>query len=169
MNLKLPVNHRSLAILCLTALLVMACSFSVTLPNLDQLSQGVGSTAQVFITQAQGAIDLTLQAITPGANRAEAPKDIPVLSDATGFYGNQTHVLYMTTTAPKDVLAFYKQQMPIDGWAEAPGEKVTEHTAWLAFTKGDRTATIVITSGSGVSVDIDIKQEISPTATSGTT
>jgi len=170
MNPKPPATRRTLALLGLTVLLVIACSFSVTLPDLNRLSQGLDSTAQALITQAQGDISLTLQAITPGANRAEAPKDIPVLPDATGFYGNQTHVLYATATAFKNVVDYYQQQMPAEGWEEAPGEQVTEHSAWLVYTKEDRTATVVITSSSnGVAVDIDIKQEALPTITPGAT
>jgi hypothetical protein len=171
MNPKPAINHRARAVLSLIALLVVACSFSVTLPDLSQLSQGAGSTAQAVITQAQGDLNLTLQAITPGANRTEAPKDIPVLSDATGFYGNPTHVLYMTTTSLKDVTAFYKQQMPDEGWAEASSDdKITEHSALLTFKKEDRTATVILTaSSSGVSVDIDIKQEVVPATVKGIT
>jgi len=168
MNTQPPATRRSLAVLGFTVLLVIACSFSATLPDLNQISQGAGSTAQAFITQAQGDINLTLQAITPGANKAEAPKDIPVLSNAIGFYGSQTHVLYSTTTAFKDVLAYYRQQMPAEGWGGAPGEEVMEHAAWLIYTKENRTATIIITaSGSNVAVDIDIKQEALPTITAG--
>jgi hypothetical protein len=169
MNTHPPATRRSLAVLGFTVLLVIACTFSVTLPNLNQISQGAGSTAQAFITQAQGDINLTLQAITPGANKAEAPTDIPILSDATGFYGSQTHVLYSTATTFTDVLAYYRQQMLTKGWGEAPGEEVMEHAAWLIYTKENRTATIIITaSGNNVAVDIDIKQEALPTITAGT-
>ncbi|HTX78952.1 MAG TPA: hypothetical protein VMC62_04755 [Longilinea sp.] len=158
MKPNLSATPRTLALLGFTVLLVIACSFSVDLSAINQIPQGIDSTAQAIITQAQGEINLTLQAITPGANRAEAPTDIPVLPDATGFYGSQTHILYTTKTAFNDVVSYYQQQMPDQGWKETPGEAIAEHTAWLIYNKDNRTATVVITSSNnGVAVDIDIK------------
>ncbi len=97
-------------------------------------------------------------------NCGGAPSDIPLMPDAvdTSAFGDLT--LYSSASTFADVVAFYKEQMPANGWAEdsAADEVATDTFTTLNFTKDGRTASITITrdtSADATSVLISLSGE----------
>lgn len=79
-------------------------------------------------------------------NCGGAPQDIPLMPDAVdvGALGGTT--TYNSPTAFADVVAFYKGQMPANGWTELEGGLSAEDFAQLKFAKGGRQASVSISA-----------------------
>jgi len=91
-----------------------------------------------------------------------APEDIPIMPDAKdqSSFGDLT--TYTSPSALNDVVAFYKAEMPGNGWTEdaSSGSFSSETFTTLSFTKDGRTASITITydQASGTTVLIQISE-----------
>jgi hypothetical protein len=71
------------------------------------------------------------------------------MPDATNVstFGNM--VSYESSSSLDDVLAFYQEQMPAEGWSDRGNSFISESSAMLSFTKNDRTATVTLTDAGG--------------------
>ncbi|HLF28338.1 MAG TPA: hypothetical protein VJG32_18555 [Anaerolineae bacterium] len=84
--------------------------------------------------------------IVPPENCGGAPEDIPLMPDATDTSAFGETTTYTSASTFEDVVAFYNEQMPANGWtAEESGGFSMEDFASLSFTKEGRTASITIT------------------------
>lgn len=88
--------------------------------------------------------------ITAPENCGGAPDDIPIMADAVDTTSFSGITSYGSPTAFADVVAFYKTQMPANGWTEdaSSGTFATDDFTTLSFTKEGRTASITITADS---------------------
>ena len=83
----------------------------------------------------------------PGCEAAKS--EFPMLPDATGVTTMGGMVMYESASSFDDVLAFYQEQMPADGWSDTGDSFISEGTAMLSYTKDGRTATVTLTEGDG--------------------
>jgi hypothetical protein len=125
----------------------------------------------LFGTDAEGTIgweyDLEdINAVTeiplPPECAAAAPADdIPVPPSATDKTQFGAMLAFKTKDALADVVAFYRAELPAQGWTEVEGEGAgAENMASLNFTKDDRQLTILITADEeGVNVIITDQKE----------
>jgi len=86
---------------------------------------------------------ITIQ--SPHNSTPAAADDIPVLDDALSFTSVSGVIQYKTAKTQAEVTAFYEAQMPARGWTRK-GEPAA---GIIAFTKGSRTAQLVIESLAG--------------------
>ncbi|HEX9616632.1 MAG TPA: hypothetical protein VGA03_04400 [Anaerolineales bacterium] len=109
---------------------------------------GLLETAQAKITEDGSGMLATLEAIaTQGFSTSEGPEDIPVVAEAyvSDFFASEVIVSYLSSLDYPSVLAFYKQEMPDNGWTEVAEESLeTENAAVLKYEKDNRTATITL-------------------------
>jgi len=76
----------------------------------------------------------------PAGVESAMPKDIPVLDDAAELAAGFGMISYKTAKDEATVTAFYEAQMPANGWTK--GESAIP--GFLSFTKGERTAQVMI-------------------------
>lgn len=129
-------------------------------------SEGLASTAQAMLTEVpleglQGTLEVlmptemnnpenlqaTLQAMLPQPDASQSkPEDIPVWGGAKeNFYADSSVVSYLTPDTFNDLIAFYKNEMPANGWeAVKAGSVETTNTALLQYKKIDRTAIVTL-------------------------
>ncbi|MCI0518986.1 MAG: hypothetical protein L0Z70_01870 [Chloroflexi bacterium] len=107
-------------------------------------TSGLVETAQAFATQEVPALKETAQAAITQAQEllGDAPADIPVLEDKAEYVGTANMVSYTTPTALDDVIAFYKQAMPANGWQEANAPPELGELVVLYYEKDQRAAAI---------------------------
>ena len=76
-----------------------------------------------------------------------APEDVPIMADAQDMSSFGDLTTYTSPSALGDVVAFYKAEMPNNGWSEdaSSGSFSTNTFTTLSFTKEGRTASITIT------------------------
>jgi hypothetical protein len=80
----------------------------------------------------------------------EIPADIPVVDgEIQDLISSKKVVSYSTSMSFDEVVGFYQDQMPINGWAEKDGSVVTADAALLYYKKVDREATVTLSQGSG--------------------
>jgi hypothetical protein len=110
---------------------------------------GVLETAQSAITEQAPGIKDTAQAFSTQVYTSpeQAPADIPIMQgDKSAFVGTPSSITYTVNAAFKDVVAFYAQQMPANGWQKSgtntPSSDTLDETNW---EKGGRKANVVIT------------------------
>jgi len=73
------------------------------------------------------------------------PEDIPLMADAEVSVVMEGMIMYSTASSVEDVVAFYKAEMPANGWTEDPNAAYSmEGVAGLKFTKEDRAASFMI-------------------------
>lgn len=117
---------------------------------------GLIETARAFATEAgPGLVDTAQAALTQAASLSgQVPEDIPLVSgDKTNFIANETLISYQTTLPLNDVVGFYLNQMPVNGWeAREQGRIVTDAVAVLPFSKLDRDALVTISQTDGMSL-----------------
>jgi len=83
--------------------------------------------------------------IEPPAECEVPATDIPIMADAEDKMTFGTTVSYSSPSALADVVAFYQEEMPKNGW-QASGEPMSaEGFASLEFTKDGRTAGLMLT------------------------
>ncbi len=115
--------------------------------EMDQ--SGIIETAQSAITENIPEMGETAQAFTTEVYTSpeEAPADIPIIAGETSaFIGSPKAVSYFVSLDLKDVLDFYKREMPNNGWQQLTAQGFTnENMAELHFEKGGRKAVLVIT------------------------
>lgn len=110
---------------------------------------GALETARAFATQEGSNLLATARAVaTEGVSTGAAPYDIPVVDEDTlvNFFGSQGVVTYLTSIAYRDVVDFYKGEMPANDWEPASSGNVeTDTIARLIFNKGAKSADLTIT------------------------
>lgn len=82
-------------------------------------------------------------------NCGGASADLPVMANATGKVMMGPMLNYKTVSSPADVAAFYQTEMPKKGWQADAEPSVNEGMTTLNFTKGDKTAALMITTDGG--------------------
>jgi len=97
----------------------------------------------------------TLPALPPIDLGGDVPDDIPIDSNAANVSASGGTIAYTTSTAFDDVVAFYEEQMPLNGWAKAEGSLTFGEIAALNYSKDGRSAVVSVTkSGNEVVVGI---------------
>jgi len=82
----------------------------------------------------------------PSGAETGMPEDIPLMDDAKVDMAMEGMMMYSTASSVEDVVAFYQDQMPANGWTEDPDAAYSmEGMAGLEFTKEGRTASLMIT------------------------
>ncbi|MBI3362635.1 MAG: hypothetical protein HY023_16155 [Chloroflexi bacterium] len=94
----------------------------------------------------------------PGGT-AEAPPDIPVVDQKENLVGSQFLVSYQTSMAFDDVVKFYKDQMPAQGWQAGEAPQAVKGFAVLNYVKDKRTATVTVSGAEGKTAVIIAIQE----------
>jgi hypothetical protein len=84
--------------------------------------------------------------IRPPDNCGGTPEDIPVMPDAAEQSSFGDTSTYTSASGFAEVVAFYKAEMPANGWSEEPGGFSGDNFATLTFKKDGRTASITITT-----------------------
>ena len=111
--------------------------------------RGYLETAQAFATEEGSNLLATARVLaTQGVQAGSAPVDIPVVPEEglVNFFGSQSLVTYLTSMPYRDVVDFYKQEMPAHDWAPASSGNVeTDSIARLIFTKPAKIADLTIT------------------------
>ncbi len=94
---------------------------------------GAKETLQAFATEI---------VVEPG----ELPPDIPIMEgEKDAFVGSDQAVSYFISAEFDDVLNFYQNQMPANGWTQVETKTtITDITATLQYKKGDRQMDIVL-------------------------
>ncbi len=131
----------------------------------SQQGSGLAATIQALATQAAGEnYSATLEAFiaTQGPQAQETmraaatqaaeffsgipPADVPILpGETTQFLANDNIVSYLTETAYQDAIAFYKEQLPANGWEPSfPSAVESEEGTILRYHKPDRALTATI-------------------------
>ncbi len=121
---------------------------------------GFKETAEALATQSGDNPPIKRTESGDGEGGGEAPDDIPVYPDNTGFFGDEAGVWYSTSADFKTVTAFYTDEMPKNGWAEAEDPVEFGEMATLVYEKDSRKATVAIVSADGqTSVIIGIEEK----------
>ncbi|NPV84427.1 MAG: hypothetical protein HPY45_00265 [Anaerolineae bacterium] len=129
-------------------------------------SEGLASTAQAMLTEVpleglQGTLEVlmptemnnpenlqaTMQAMLPQPDASQSkPEDIPVWGGTKeNFYADSSAVSYLTPDPFSDIIAFYKNEMPANGWeAVKVGSVETADAAVLQYKKIDRSAIVTL-------------------------
>lgn len=81
--------------------------------------------------------------------------DAPTLPDASNVVNLGGMLAYETSSSLADVIAFYQEQLPALGWTLQGEPATTEVNAFLTYTKGDKTMTIIVGS-SETSTEVSI-------------
>ena len=87
--------------------------------------------------------------IEPPAGCEANQSDFPTMADATNVTSMSGILMYESASPLADVVAFYQEQMPAQGWAAAGDATITADTAMLSYTKDGGTASIIISSSEG--------------------
>lgn len=111
---------------------------------------GILSTARAIATQQGPAALETVQAYATQFAQATPAEDIPLIdAERDTFFQSASLISYNTTLPFDQVLDFYKNQMPANGWNEIENEGFeTATTAFLSFEKGGRKASVSLVSPS---------------------
>ncbi|GAB4472792.1 MAG: hypothetical protein Kow0088_07650 [Anaerolineales bacterium] len=109
---------------------------------------GLVETMQAFLTQEAPALEETAQALLtqiPPISPLPA-EDIPIIEgEKENLVTTQSTISYLVAVPFADVLSFYKQEMPQNGWTiQESISQVQENSALLNYTKGNRIASISI-------------------------
>ena len=83
--------------------------------------------------------------IEPPADCAAPATDLPIMADAKDKVIMGEMVSYSSASAFADVVAFYKAEMPNNGWQPSGEPTEMEGVAQLEFKKDNRTAQVMIT------------------------
>jgi hypothetical protein len=94
----------------------------------------------------------TLPALATEFFSGEAPEDVPVVEPNENFFGAEGTVSYDTTTAFDEVVAFYKAEMPANGWEDAGNNVEFGDTAILNFSKDGRSAIVTLSVSQGKTI-----------------
>jgi hypothetical protein len=97
--------------------------------------------------------------IAAPADCESAASDVPVMPDATEKSSMGSLITYKSASTFQEVLDFYQDEMPANGWEPSAGEPLlTGELAMLAYEKEGQKASITITVDSGqVSVMISVE------------
>ncbi len=87
--------------------------------------------------------------IEPPPDCEAAAIEFPIMPDATDVTTLGGIVMYTSPSSLDDVIAFYQEQMPADGWKDTGDAFISENNAMLSYTKEGRLATVTLTSEDG--------------------
>ena len=87
--------------------------------------------------------------VEPPAGCGAAESEYPMMADATDLTTMENMVMYTSASSLDDVLAFYKEQMPADGWSETGDSITSEGTAMQSYTKEGVTVSLTLTEQDG--------------------
>lgn len=132
--------------------------YTLTAEGQDTLFGKANSEGKLTWTYEVTDINQAIE-IAPPADCESPAQDIPVMPDATDKSTFGSMITYKTPSAFKDVVDFYQDEMPKNGWKESAEEPLmTDELAMLAYEKEDRKASITITVDNGqVSVLISVE------------
>lgn len=103
-------------------------------------------TLQAFATQEAPRLEQTANAVLTAIATAKGqpPQDIPLIEgERKNFVSSNLVVSYETTRPYSEVLNFYKQEMPRNGWvAVEEGWVEADKAAFLNFEKDQRRASV---------------------------
>lgn len=115
----------------------------------DVDTSGILETAQAAITEQAPVLGGTVQAFSTEiyTSPEQAPPDIPIMEgEKSAFVGTAEAVSYFLNADLKDAVNFYRTEMPKNGWQEDTSDNVSsDNLVELKFTKGGRTASVVVT------------------------
>ena len=103
------------------------------------------STIQAVATDNPGLVQTAQTFVEQEIPTGEPPTDIPIYNpDQTdNFFGSSQYIFYISPTDYKQVLDFYKAQMPNNGWQYLEGDSHEyANAAQLNYYKDNRIATI---------------------------
>jgi hypothetical protein len=72
-----------------------------------------------------------------------------MMPDATNRSTMGGLMTYESNSSFDDVLSFYQEQMPANGWSDSGDSFISPGSAMLGYTKDGRTATVAITDSEG--------------------
>jgi hypothetical protein len=146
-------------ILALTALLSfsLACKLvSGPFDDLDQLEETAGALEteidieaietefNAMSTEMDGEFDIMGTEFPDFSG--EKPADIPVIDGGDEFLASENEVSYFVEKDFQEVVDFYDQQMPTNGWVKVENETKNEDgSIEMVFEKEGRKATVMIT------------------------
>ncbi len=112
---------------------------------------GLMETAQAAIATLPGQsadIKATAEAVITQGTYGQAPANIPIFpGEINAFFGSSSLVTYSAPTNVQSIVDFYRQQMPVYGWA--PGGETTVITssyAVLSYQNASQRVTITISA-----------------------
>jgi hypothetical protein len=87
--------------------------------------------------------------IEPPAGCEATESEFPIMPDATNQSSMGGLITYESASSFDDVLSFYQEQMPANGWSDSGDSFVSSGSAMLSYTKDGRTATVALTDSEG--------------------
>jgi hypothetical protein len=87
--------------------------------------------------------------IEPPAGCESAESDFPIMPDATDMTTMGGMVMYTSASSFDDVLAFYQEQMPANGWSDTGDPFISSDNAMLGYSKEGRSVTITLAREDG--------------------
>lgn len=143
-------NWSILALLALLILPVLACQ--TLLGGANPAPPAIPELPTVQVPDIQvtvPGVDVTVPPVPTITVGGQAPADIPMVDQKDNLVTTEQSVSYDTTMASQDVVNFYKDQMPAQGWTEAEGGISFGGTTVINYTKDNRTAVVTITEANG--------------------
>ncbi len=112
-------------------------------------AQGREGKATIQIDAFDVNTDITIE-LPEGAEAAPSLPDVPTMPDATNIMPMGGMVIYETASSVEEVVDFYRQEMPAQGWTEDEESAfVTEDMAALSFAKDSQQASILVSVEEG--------------------
>jgi len=87
--------------------------------------------------------------IEPPSGCEAAESEFPMMPDASDLTTMSGMTMYTSASSFDDVLAFYQEQMPANGWSDEGDAFITSDTAMLSYAQEERTATVTLTGEDG--------------------
>lgn len=87
--------------------------------------------------------------IEPPPSCEAAESDFPIMPDATNMTTMGGMVMYESASSFDDVLAFYQEQMPANGWSDTGDSFSSPGSAILSYTQEGSTATVTLADEGG--------------------
>ena len=120
------------------------------------LTLGGGEEGMMDVTFDLTDINQPIDIRAPEGVKPAMPEDIPVMDGATDVVAIEGIISYQTTFSVEEATTFYQTRMPAQGWAEDEGG----FPGMMSFTKGNRTAQVMIMEAEGkTSVTVMVSQE----------
>ena len=87
----------------------------------------------------------------------QVPADIPVYAPNSNLLGTDESVGYESSAALEELVTFYEDEMPKNGWTQSVAPVATSGRTEMTYTKANRTAVIaVVDNGDQRTVGIGI-------------
>ncbi len=112
---------------------------------------------QDLFSQQEGHVEWVYEVLAVNESfTIEAPdgcdasdSEFPVMPDATNVSMLGGMLSYQSSSSFDDVVAFYQEQMPAEGWTDTGDSFVATGTTMLNYSKDDRNATVTLTGADG--------------------